>query len=88
VFASAKTWWLWGVIAAVATGLVTFLGPLQKGETYKYAYYRLLNAIARFESVDSTATEWLLDEHKHAQSIVLMGDPDQVQEAKPKPAPT
>jgi hypothetical protein len=72
---------LWGVLAAVATGLVTFLGPLQKGEGYKNAYYRLANAVARFESVSDTPVNWLLEEHKNAQKIILNRDPQPDQQA-------
>ena len=68
--------WLWGVIAAVSIGAVTFLGPLQKGDSYKHAYYRLRNAIARYESMPTIGIDWLLDEYQHAQGLVLSRDTD------------
>lgn len=40
---------MWGLFAALLSGVVTFLGPLQKGESYKHAYYRLSSAITRFQ---------------------------------------
>jgi len=78
VLASKFGWWLWGVIAAVSTAIVTFLGPLQKGDSYKNAYFRLASAIARFETVPSVEAEWLLAEHRVAQQMVLNQDPKPV----------
>lgn len=76
-------WWLWGVIAAVCTGLVTFLGPQQKGDSYKHAYFRLASAVARYESVETTTVEWLLDEYRNAQKIVLTGDVEPLAKGTP-----
>jgi hypothetical protein len=74
VFASRFDWWVWGVTAAVSTALVTFLGPLQKGDCYKHAYYLLSSAVARFQAVQSVDAEWLLRKYHHAQQIVLSQD--------------
>lgn len=69
-----KYTWIWGLLAALLSGVVTFLGPLQKAEAYKHAYYLLNRAIARFEA-GIINKEQLLDKYDQAQSIVLIGDP-------------
>jgi hypothetical protein len=72
--------WMWGVFAAILSGVVTFLGPLQKAESYKHAYYRLSSAITRYQA-GVASIEYLLDENEKAQNIVLLGDPTAVKEA-------
>lgn len=66
--------WMWGLLAALLSGVVTFLGPLQKAESYKHAYYRLASSITRYETgfIDMKK---LLDDYENSQSIVLLGDP-------------
>lgn len=66
--------WIWGLLAALLSGVVTFLGPLQKAEAYKHAYYILSTAITRFEA-GNIQVEVLLNEYERAQSVVLLGDP-------------
>jgi hypothetical protein len=66
--------WIWGLLAALLSGIVTFLGPLQKAEAYKHAYYLLANSLTRFEA-GILSMGALLDDYEHAQSIVLLGDP-------------
>lgn len=41
--------WLLGIIAAVCTSLVTFLGPIHKAERYWSAYHLLDQACLEFE---------------------------------------
>ncbi len=64
----------WGVAAATLTALVTFLGPLRKGEVYKRAYYLLQNSVIRFENIAELDVKWLLERHIEVQQIVLTGD--------------
>ena len=64
---------------------MTFLGPLQKGDSYKHAYFRLSNAVARYQSVSSVDVEWLLKEYRAAQQIMLNQDIEHVQ-GKGQPA--
>ena len=66
--------WIWGLLAALLSGVVTFLGPLQKAESYKHAYYRLSSSITRYEA-GIIEMKQLLDDYENAQSIVLLGDP-------------
>ena len=56
------------------------LGPLQRAESYKHGYFRLLLPIGRYEGgqIDLAA---LFEEVAAAQRIVLIGDPAQ---AEPK----
>jgi hypothetical protein len=63
-----------GVLAAVATGLVTFLGPLLKANAYKHAYYLLRSAVTSFDADPLRTVQWLLERHEAAQNIVLTGD--------------
>ena len=65
--------WLWGLLSAFLSGVVTFLSPLQKARDYKQAYYRLDSAMVRFQSHLLSATE-LLDEYEQAKHIVLFGE--------------
>jgi hypothetical protein len=71
VLASRIDWWVLGITAAVSTALVTFLGPLQKGESYKHAYYSMANAVARFQAISTVDVDWLLGRYREAQQIVL-----------------
>lgn len=66
--------WVWGLAATVLSGIVTLLGPLQKAESYKHAYYRLSSAIIRYES-HIIEIQSLFTEFDRAQNIVLIGDP-------------
>lgn len=66
--------WVWGLLAALLSGVVTFLGPLQKAEAYKHAYYLLNKSITRFEA-GNISIEDLLNRYEQAQAIVLLGDP-------------
>jgi hypothetical protein len=82
--------WGWSVSAAIGTALVTFLGPLQKASSYKHAYYRLRTALTTFEAISSKSDQWLINEYKAAQQIVLTGDPSVAGQANvehPAPAP-
>ncbi|WP_292992578.1 hypothetical protein [Nitrosomonas sp.] len=66
--------WIWGLIASLFSGIVTFLGPLRKAESYKHAYYRLSTAITRYEESLIEKVQ-LLEEFETAQNTVLIGDP-------------
>lgn len=66
--------WVWGLSATVLSGVVTLLGPLQKAESYKHAYYRLSSAMIRYESY-VIEIQVLFDDFDRAQNIVLLGDP-------------
>ena len=64
--------WLWGLMATAFASIVTFLGPLSKGEAYKNAYYLLHGASARYKKGLMDMDD-LLNALDDAQSIVLMG---------------
>lgn len=74
--------WMWGLLAALLSGVVTFLGPLQKAENYKHAYYRLSSSITRYEA-GFMEMKQLLDDYEGAQSIVLLGNPAVGKKAHP-----
>ncbi|GAA0859801.1 hypothetical protein [Aliiglaciecola litoralis] len=42
--------WLWGLLATVLTGVVTFLNPLQKARDYKKSYYEIYSGIQKYEA--------------------------------------
>lgn len=69
--------WLWGLAATLLSGVVTFLGPLQKGESYRHAHFYLSSALARFQAGEITVKA-LNDECDKAKSMVLLGDPNAV----------
>lgn len=75
--------WVWGSIASLLSGIVTFLGPLQKAESYKHAYYRLSSGIARYEANEMNIKD-LLDIYERAQNVVLLGDPTAAQKPPDK----
>jgi len=64
--------WVWGLLASLLSGVVTFLGPLQKGQTYKQAYYNLESA-SSFYKAGKIKVEDLQDEIERNQQIVLLG---------------
>ena len=41
--------WLWGLLATVLAGIITFLAPLQKAKNYKKSYYQLFMAVQKYE---------------------------------------
>lgn len=65
--------WLWGLLSAFLSGVVTFLSPLQKARDYKQAFYLLDTAIVRYQSHLSSASE-LLNQYEQAKHIVLFGE--------------
>jgi len=52
--------WLIGIIAAVSTSLVTFLGPIHKAERYWSAWHILDQACCEYELGDITLKRFLL----------------------------
>jgi hypothetical protein len=62
---------IWGALAAVSTGVVTFLGPQQKGERYKQAEFHLVMALAEFKAVPSPGEHWLVERFKEAMNMVI-----------------
>ena len=62
----------WGILAAVCTGLVTFLGPLQKAERYWRAFHRLDQACLEFEHGDKSFQS-LIAEAKRVREILMTG---------------
>jgi hypothetical protein len=73
--------WMWGLFGALLSGVVTFLGPLQKGESYKHAYYRLSSAITKFEASVIGISE-LLEQNDKSQNIALLGDPAAIKDPR------
>lgn len=65
--------WLWGLLSAFLSGVVTFLSPLQKARDYKQAYYLLDSAIVRFQSNLMSAHD-LMTQYEQAKHIVLFGE--------------
>lgn len=63
---------LFGILAAIATSLVTFLGPQQKAEKYWRAYHHLHQAIYEFEEglIDRARLNRAI---KKARNVILMG---------------
>lgn len=66
--------WVWGLLATVLSGVVTLLGPLQRAETYKHAYFKLSSAITRYK-VGIIQVDTLMNEYDKAGNVVLYGDP-------------
>ena len=64
--------WLWGLLASLLSSVVTFLGPLQKAETYKLSYYLLYSAVTKYKVGLLTVAE-LMDALNQAQTVVLTG---------------
>lgn len=74
IFDFVKTYtWLWGILVPIFTGIVTFMGPKQKGECYKRAFFNLALAIDRYQ-YRTISVETLFEELKNAQNIVLGAD--------------
>lgn len=46
--------WIWGLLATIFGGVVTFLNPFEKAKLYKISYYELLTGIQKYhtESID------------------------------------
>jgi len=65
--------WLWGLLAALLSGVVTFLGPLQKAERYKHAYYSLDTALVNYE-IGLLKSDKLMEEYVKANNMVLFGN--------------
>src|SRR4051794_33142439 len=59
---------MWGALAAVSTGVVTFLGPQQKGERYKQAEFHLVVAITEFKANPGPGEKWLVERLKEAMA--------------------
>lgn len=87
--------WLIGIIAAVATSLVTFLGPLHKAERYWSAYHHLEQACLEYRGTDTDPRmRKLMKRVMQARKILQVVDPDEKiggfapggEEAMPKPA--
>ena len=68
----ARYVWLWGLVASLLSGVVTFLGPLQKAQSYKYAAYSLESHTVYYES-KIIGIKDLQDTIEKTQQIVLTG---------------
>lgn len=64
------------LISALLTSVVTLLGPLQKGVSYKHAYFYLLNAINRYQTaqIEKPEIQQLNDALQKAHDLVLQND--------------
>ena len=62
--------WIWGLTASLLASVVTFLGPLQKAQTYKRAHYVLDKAAVDFRD-DRITGEQLSTRLEEAHNIVL-----------------
>ena len=70
---SGSNWgWLSGLVAAVSTSLVTFLGPLHRAERYWKAYHTLDQACVKYEYrlIELPA---LITEMQRARELVITG---------------
>ena len=78
--------WSWGLIASLLAGVVTFLGPLQKAESYKRAQYVLEKAVVDFQDKRISAGDlsdllgksqqiYLVAPSKSPTNIAAPGDP-------------
>ncbi len=69
--------WLIGIIAAVATSLVTFLGPLHKAERYWSAYHVLEQACLEYCSIEhSPKWDRLMKRVMYVRKILQVVDMD------------
>lgn len=64
--------WIWGIAASLLSGVVTFLEPLHKAQTYKQSYYDLAQTIAAYREDLVTVTE-LRSALIASQNAVLTG---------------
>ena len=69
---TSKYLWLVGLIGAVSTALVTFLGPVQKAERYWRGFHIAEQALLDFESGQSDIKK-VARELKLARRVVLIG---------------
>jgi hypothetical protein len=70
--------WLIGIIAAVATSLVTFLGPLHKAERYWSAYHLLEQACLEYLGNDNDPKLGkLMKRVMHVRRILQVADADE-----------
>lgn len=69
IFIQENTW-LWGLLATVLAGVVTFLNPLQKARDYKKSYYEIFSGIQKYEA-DMISLEQLVAILDAAQERVL-----------------
>jgi hypothetical protein len=73
--ASLKAYsWLIGIVAAVCTSLVTFLGPISKAERYWSAYHLLDQACLEYDQ-DMLTTRRFLSRVKQARTVLQVSDP-------------
>jgi len=77
--------WVWGLVASLLSGVVTFLGPLQKAQSYKQAYYKLEPAASSYKAGTITI-EKLEDAIEISQKIVLVGYSEQPQSSDNHPS--
>lgn len=68
--------WLIGIVAAVSTSLVTFLGPIHKAERYWSAYHILDQACLEYEQGFIELRPFLL-RVRQARRILQAVDPDE-----------
>ncbi|HEX4694237.1 hypothetical protein [Sphingomonas sp.] len=69
--------WLIGIVAAVATSLVTFLGPLHKAERYWSAYHVLEQACLEYRSKQGDPRwEKLMKRMMQVRKILQVADLD------------
>jgi hypothetical protein len=66
--------WLIGIIAAVCTSLVTFLGPIHKAERYWAAYHLLDQACLEYEEGEITLGRFLAQTKQARRILQAVGD--------------
>jgi hypothetical protein len=70
--------WLIGIVAAVTTSLVTFLGPLHKAERYWSAYHHLEQACLEYRAKnENPRMRKLMDRVMQARRILQVVEPDE-----------
>lgn len=70
--------WLIGIVAAVTTSLVTFLGPLHKAERYWSAYHHLEQACLEYRGTDTDPRmRKLMKRVMQARKILQVVEPDE-----------
>jgi hypothetical protein len=76
--AALDSWaWLIGILAAVCTSLVTFLGPIHKAERYWSAYHILDQACLEYEQGEITLKRFLTSTKQARRILQAVGDDGQ-----------
>jgi len=72
--APLKPWaWLFGSVAALSTGLVTFLGPIQRAERYWEAFHSIDHTCLEYEYAEIDL-HTLLSRSRDTRAL-LLGNP-------------